>query len=133
MEDGRAVDSKLLWTFGNFSRFVRPGAVRHEITVRGDDGTAKDEGWNEPYGVMCSAYRNADGRWCVVAINYSTDSRQLDLRLDSRKQPKWRGYRTSDEKRENLKPLGIMANEIVLSPRSVTTMVEETGLPRSGR
>ena len=55
MEDGRAVDSKLLWTFGNFSRFVRPGAVRHEITVRNDDGTVKDEGWNEPYGVMCSA------------------------------------------------------------------------------
>lgn len=127
MEDGRAVDSKMLWTFGNFSRFIRPGAVRYEISVRNEDGSVKDEGWNEPYGVMCSAYRNSGGRWCVVAINYSADTRRIDLRLDSRKQVKWRCYRTSDEKDENLKPIGFMANEIDLPPRSVTTLLESAG------
>ena len=133
MENGRAVDSKLLWTFGNFSRFVRPGAVRHEITVRDAEGKVCDEGWNEPYGVMCSAYRNANGRWSVVVINYSSESRQIDIRLDSRKQVKWRAYRTSDVKDENLKPTGVMSGEITLPPRSVTTLLEDKSSPRPKR
>ena len=31
-EPHRAQDSRLMWALGNYSRFVRPGAVRYEIT-----------------------------------------------------------------------------------------------------
>lgn len=58
---GYAVDSKLLWALGNFSRFIRPGAQRFGIHVTSNDGKEINEGFNEPKGVMCSAYRNNDG------------------------------------------------------------------------
>ena len=45
-------DSKLLWTLGNFSRFVRPGAVRLE--VKGDMSAD---------GLMLSAYRLISYPW----------------------------------------------------------------------
>ena len=123
MKDGWAVDSKLLWTFGNFSRFVRPGAVRYEITVRNDDGTVKDEGWNDPYGVMCSAYRNVDGRWCIVAINYSDVQRGAEFNLSVSSKSNWRLYRTSDRPGECLSPVGTTSGRCILPPRSVTTLV----------
>ncbi len=124
MTRGWAVDSKLLWTFGNFSRFVRPGAVRYELTCRDGSGAVRDEGWNEPFGVMCSAYRNADGRWCVVAINYSPDIRAAAFALSGGAEPKWRLYRTSDAPSENLAPVGVSRGRCLLAPRSVTTLVE---------
>ena len=68
MKSGYAVDSRLMWALGNYSRFIRPGAVRYEVSSSADF---------DPYGVMCSAYRNADGSWVVVAINYSEDLKPL--------------------------------------------------------
>lgn len=128
MKNGWAVDSKLLWTFGNFSRFVRPGAVRHEITMRDADGSLRDEGWNEPYGVMCSAYRNADGKWCIVAINYSEEPRGVEFRLSDESNVRWRLYRTSDRTGESLAPVGSSSGRCLLPPRSVTTMC---GMPQT--
>lgn len=58
----RARDSRLLWCLGNYSRFIRPGAVRYDI---------KSDRREDPYGVMASAYQNSDGSWVCVAINYS--------------------------------------------------------------
>ena len=65
---GKAIDSKLMWTLGNYSRFIRPGARRYAMSVT-DGGKLVADGDTQPYGVMTSAYRNADGSWVVVAIN----------------------------------------------------------------
>ena len=56
MRSGYAVDSRLMWALGNYSRFIRPGAVRYEVTSTNEFN---------PYGVMCSAltcrmYRTSD-------------------------------------------------------------------------
>lgn len=103
-------DSKLMWTMGNFSRFVRPGAVRLDV-----EGEMEDE------GLMLSAYRNADGTVAVVAINYSKERRMVALNGKSRKA---RAYRTSDEEGENLKYIGdVNMKKTALPARSVTTFV----------
>ena len=63
-------DSKLMWTLGNFSRFVRPGAIRIEI-----DGKMESE------GLMLSAYRNTDGSTAIVAINYSWEDKPVRINI----------------------------------------------------
>jgi O-glycosyl hydrolase len=112
----RARDSRLLWALGNYSRFVRPGAVRYEV-----------DGPEDPYGLMVSAYRNVDGSWVVVAINYSEkeqpfvpsfsvggDSATVSSALS------WRSYRTSDVDGETLRPVAVTP---ILPSRSITTFV----------
>ena len=114
MKSGHAVDSRLMWALGNYSRFVRPGAVRHEVSC--------SEPFN-PYGVMCSAYRNADGRWVVVAINYGKEDCPFTLRLSNNTSQNWQMYRTSDVEGETLKPVGVTERQTTLPSRSITTFV----------
>jgi len=109
-------DSKLMWTLGNYSRFVRPGAVRLDV-----DGCMDDD------GVMLSAYRNTDGNAVVVAVNYSNSKKiiSVDTKAIGRmKYHKAIAYRTSDVEGENLKNVGrIDMKCATLAPRSVTTFV----------
>ena len=109
----RARDSRLLWALGNYSRFVRPGAVRHHISGTSDD----------PWGLMLTAFRNTDGRWVVVAINYSNEERPLSITLSDGTQPRWQAYRTSDAEGETLKPVSTDNDANGLPPRSITTFV----------
>jgi hypothetical protein len=88
--------------------------VRYEVT----SSTAFN-----PYGVMCSAYRNADGSWVVVAINYSEDLKALSLGFSDTTEGKWQMYRTSDVSGETLKPVGTTTGTVQLAPRSITTFV----------
>ena len=112
----QARDSKLLWAMGNYSRFVRPGAIRYAT-----DDT------DEPTGLMLTAYRNTDGGWVVVVINYAEEERPLQLKMSDRKSHRWQLYRTSDIEGENLKPVGNSDGRAVMAPRSVTTWVEVSG------
>jgi len=105
-------DSRLLWAFGNFSRFVSEGAVRYEVT----NHTDKD-------GVMLSAYKNSDGSWVVVAINYSEKAKPLKLKMSDGSRHQWRLYRTSDAEGETLKPVGTAGMSTTLPARSITTFV----------
>ena len=116
MRSGYAVDSRLMWALGNYSRFIRPGAVRYEVTSTNEFN---------PYGIMCSAYRNADGRWVAVVINYSESLQPFTLHLSDRAPLTCRLYRTSDVSGETLKPIGTVSGQTVLPPRSITTFVEE--------
>ena len=105
-------DSKLMWVMGNFSRFIRPGARRLEV-----------EGAVEPDGLMLSAYRNTDGSTAIVAINYGTTDRTINLRGAGSQA---RAYRTSDVEGENLKLTGtVKLSATPLPARSVTTLVVE--------
>ena len=106
----RGQDSRLLWALGNYSRFVRPGAVRYGADYQED-----------PYGVMASAYKNADGSWVVVAINYSQEARDFRIATSDKKKHQWQAYHTSDVEGETLKPV---KSSKQLPPRSITTFVE---------
>lgn len=120
---GWAVDSKLLWSLGNFSRFIRPGAVRHEIVRYDESGAIVADGDTEPYGIMCSAYRNTDGSWVVVAINYSEEVKPFHIEVPGMDGHKWTMYRTSDIASENLAKTGTVDRDTRLAPRSVSTFV----------
>ncbi len=125
-KDGLLRDSKLLWALGNYSRFVRPGAVRYAMTAeRG--GQPVVEGDTDPHGVMCSAYRNETGQWVVVAINYAEEERAFSFSLRQGTVAQWQLYRTSDRPGENLAPVGVLpgGSPAVLPPRSVTTFVAQ--------
>lgn len=111
----KAWDSRLLWCLGNYSRFIRPGAVRYEVA------SSKKE---NPYGVMVSAYRNEDGSWVVVAINYSDKEQPFTISLGSAEtKALWQPYRTSDAEGETLKPLSPIDGTTKLAPRSITTFI----------
>lgn len=124
MHSGYAVDSKQMWTMGNYSRFIRPGAKRLDVEVTDTAGIVIPDGDTQPYGVMLSAYINKDGKRVVVALNYSERTHPLSLTIDG-VESAWRLYRTSDRSHENLSPVGTVQGKAILPPRSATTFVEE--------
>ncbi|MGX5819353.1 glycoside hydrolase [Chitinophaga lutea] len=64
--DGIVLDSRQLWSFGNFARFVRPGMQRVSAS---NDG-----------GLLTSAYKDAAARKLVlVCVNSSAEERKLAL------------------------------------------------------
>ena len=127
MKTGRAVASKLMWTLGNYSRFIRPGAVRYAIKAFDKNRQEVKEGDTDAKGVMCSAYRNADGRWVMVAINYADEPQAFRFSLSGSQKPgRWHLYRTSDKEGEDLASVGLLSQpSTLLPPRSVTTFVSE--------
>ena len=118
LQNNRVRDSKLMWTLGNFSRFVRPGAVRLDM-----------EGAMGIDGLMLSAYKNTDGSLAIVAINYSKDDRPISIDLSQLSTFNFQlstvtAYRTSDVEGESLKNVGkVDLKKTTLPARSVTTFV----------
>lgn len=126
-KDGRVEDSKLMWVLGNYSRFIRPGAVR--MAVEATDGKRQSipEGDSDPKGLMCSAYRNTDGQWVLVVINYAGCERTFTFDVGSSGVESWQGYRTSDAAGEDLLPVERLNRRqaAVIPARSVVTYVSE--------
>ena len=70
-KDGVVRESKLLWTLGNYARFVRPGMTRVKCEVTPAQSPVD--------GVLATAYRAADGGQVVVLVNLSREERRCDL------------------------------------------------------
>lgn len=124
-KSGFAVDSKLLWSLGNYSRFVRPGAIRYNMTAQDGKGNSLEEGTNDVKGVMASAYRNKDGHWVIVALNYSEHVKPFTIQLSNGSNYTWQQYRTSNISTESLAPIGYTKGRTELAPRSITTFVSQ--------
>ena len=72
--DGTINDNKLLWALGNFSRFIRPGMVRFEITDPDYSETTSVENF------MISGYKNtANNEIVLVCINNTNSNRNITL------------------------------------------------------
>ena len=114
------VDSKLLWAMGNWSRFIRPGAVRYDVMR---DGSKDPDSSTDPYGLMCSAFRNADGSDVMVVINYGNEPETISI--GGVEPGEWKEYRTSDVDGESLSLTGTLPDldAVAIPPRSVTTLV----------
>jgi len=67
LDGNNVTPSKRLWAFGQFSRNVRPGAVR--VGVSG-----------APNGVRAAAFRNVDGSVAVVFINTGTSTASVQVK-----------------------------------------------------
>lgn len=125
MKSGTVIDSKLLWSLGNYSRFIRPGAIRYDISALDNNGNIIKYGDTDTNGIMCSAYKNKDGHWVVVAINYSENTKPFCINMSSKTKTSWTQYRTSDISAESLAPIGSTDGNTSLAPRSITSFVSE--------
>ncbi len=68
---GSLEESKLMWTLGNFSRFIRPGYLRVGLP-----------GVDDLHGLMASAYKAPDdSRLVVVAVNAGTREERIRLHV----------------------------------------------------
>jgi len=117
---GEIYESKMLWALGNFSRFIRPGAVR--IAINRIDGATSLESLN---GVLASAYRTTFGELVVVLLNQYTESQRLKFSGLTDTGLKIHPYLTSSNPEDNLRYLGAMdSNKIIILPgRSIMTCV----------
>lgn len=115
-QDGVFRTSKLLWTLGNYSFFIRPGMVRLS-SVTSTDNTAE---------VMASAYAdNFLKRIVVVLVNSSREDKMIDLSFQSLPAgycvQKYKLYETSV--RSDLQYKGIVGSQLLIPARSVVTLV----------
>ncbi len=69
--DGEVRESKLLWTLGNYSRFIRPGMVRIACSV------TPEQSYED--GLLVSAYKSTDDDLVLVCVNLSIDDKLCDL------------------------------------------------------
>jgi len=136
------VVNKRLWTFANFSRFIRPGFVRVDMEVESLDDvkittrpdpevvlpprdTIKEMFRTAAPAGYVSAYKNPDtGALVVVAVNDTEENLTVQLDLSESLKVDFEVYRTSED--ENMQMLhdvktrdGIL--EVTLRPMSVTT------------
>lgn len=121
--DGRVLPSKLLWALGNFSRFVRPGMVRVEVSCD-DHRSALDAATS----LMVSAYLDKKTkRLVIVAINCTTTMQTLHLEGVKVRGNAFDAYTTS--RTRSLKKSTSRADAIHIAPRSIVTLV---GVVQSG-
>ncbi len=120
---GEFEESKLLWSFGNFSRFVRPGYQRIEL-VNDLFGSEEREAENLMVSSFLSAARD---ELVIVLINYSQENIDvpiLNYGTDD-------GFRVEDDmfnayvtsQTFNLQPSLVSADDITVRGRSIMTLV----------
>lgn len=109
--DGQYEDSKILWAFGNFSRFVRPGAQRIEADLAQE---ASDK-------LLVSAYKDLKRKQSIVVlVNHSSEA--LAINLDGIKTKKIVAYQTTEN--ANLQPVKVnKLSNISIPARSVVTLL----------
>ncbi|SDL62864.1 O-Glycosyl hydrolase [Catalinimonas alkaloidigena] len=110
-EGGSYHESKMLWAMGNYSRFVRPGAVR--VAASSSDGA-----------VLVSSFVHPEQQQSVtVVINPGADTLSLTLDFKNADVQRVRPYIT--DATQSLHPAdGYDARQpLILLPRSVTSLV----------
>ncbi|HSC39692.1 MAG TPA: glycoside hydrolase, partial [Chitinophagaceae bacterium] len=116
-QDGIVLDSKQLWSMGNYSRFIRPGMKRVNASVQGLENPV-----TAAQSVMVSAYKDeASKKLVIVVVNYAKQQNILQLsgisgpagnRLDT--------YLTDGQ--NSLKRSATAADNIVVPASSVLTL-----------
>jgi hypothetical protein len=118
--DGIVLDSKQLWAFGNYSRFIRPGMQRI---------TASLEGINDPVmaagSSMISAFKDATAKKLVIVIiNMGTESKTLQLNSSVKtKNNMLNSYLT--DAINNLKKSTTTTDNILINAKSIVTLTGE--------
>jgi O-glycosyl hydrolase len=115
--DGYIRQSKLLWGFGNYSLFVRPGMKR--IYAGSPDILP-----NQNYGLFTTSFIDPNTKKLVIVImNYGGTTQTISINLKtSTLNGNFTAYSTSQNK--NLqKTKGVNAQNISIQPNSITTLV----------
>lgn len=113
------IESKLLWAFGNFSRFIRPGSVRLKLT-----------GADDKFALLGTAFLNAEAnKLILVFINMSNTPHTLKINVTgfpaTAKLTKYTLFVTSDNSADNLKEYGPLNAQdgVSIAAQSVVTLV----------
>ena len=110
--NGNCYDSKMLWAFGNYSRFITPGMQRIDV-----DAVSKD--------MLVSGYKDAlKDKLVLVFVNASSDEKTITLNENTIASNKKIITYTTDETR-NLEKNIEAVNELNIPARSVVTAVIE--------
>lgn len=122
-QNGRVYDSKMLWALGNYSRFIRPGAVR--VGVSRSDDKSPVQNIN---GLMSSAYLDQqNNQVIIVAVNYSKNDKKISFKLkgldNDQAVAKLTPYVTSADKSLEAGPQVTTDGALTVSARSITTFV----------
>lgn len=116
--DGMVSDSKQLWCFGNFSRFVRPGMVRVSATLTDAPSPALAAGTQ-----MVSAYKDpSTKKFVIVFINMGSNDKTYKLDASGLKLAKNEIITYTTTASKSLKKQTITTDNIMLEGRSVTTL-----------
>jgi hypothetical protein len=108
-----------MWTLGNFSRFVRPDALRVEVT-------SEQAYPDDPTGLMVSAFvHHADRQVTIVLVNTADKVQSVQFNLSGAEVTVFSSYVTSDAEGDNLSPRPQHEAETPwrIEPKSVTTLV----------
>jgi O-glycosyl hydrolase len=108
--DGNFYASKMLWAMGNYSRFIKPGAVRVDAEV-----SSSAEG--KP--LLVSAFKNGKSL-TVVLINPNTSEVTASLNISCAKFQLTSSYLTSQT--DELKAGKVMGDKNVIPARSIITL-----------
>jgi len=104
---GEIYESKLLWTLGNYARFIRPGAKRISVETEAN---------NE---LKISAFKNKNGDIVFVCINRGQENTKIQLNLSG----KAGLYETSSGKNLRFKGEFEVKNPIELPKQSISTLL----------
>jgi len=122
--DGNFHDSKLLWTLGNFSRFIRPEMKR--VTVSRNDGLTDEQTLDQ---LMATAFvSDNDKKLTVVVINQKENEIPLKMNFSNLEVgSKLKIYLTDDNSSNNLTLMGhyTEGDVIKIPPRSVVTITNQ--------
>lgn len=99
--------TKRLWTMGNFSRFIRPGAIRVAAETDAD--------------LKVSAYLSGDGQRIAVVLINNGEARPARLESSAGAFASAEAWTTSAE--HDLAPIEASAARVDLPARSITTVV----------
>lgn len=113
--DGTVLESKQLWCFGNFARFIRPGMKRVTVSVPtlADPVAAAKV-------LMVSAYKSEDENQLVVVL-VNPENKEKIVQLSGLSQLPLNVYTTNATK--NLAKSTATADALTITPLSVTTLV----------
>jgi O-glycosyl hydrolase len=113
--NGNYYDSKMLWTLGNYSRFIRPGFERVEVSVDGN--------FTQNENFLVSAYEQPETKEMVyVFVNSGTNSIEIALKINGNKTNTSKAYITSEV--SNLAEMEIVSSGKVSIPgKSVVTVL----------
>ncbi|MGQ1784889.1 glycoside hydrolase [Saccharicrinis sp. GN24d3] len=115
MFNGNISETKLLWAFGNYSRFVRPGMTRIDVELESDLSLL-----DQATDLQVSAFKDASkAKVVLVFINHKEEDRLV--KLDGIKWKDASIYITDKER--NLDKKKVRNKELLLPKRSVSTLV----------
>ena len=119
--DGEFRDSKLLWSLGNYSLFIRPGMQRL-------DNPSDINYIEDAKSLMSSSYIDEkNNSFVAVYTNISNDSIGVNMKVQnlpkSFKMDSFKMYETSEDK--DLEFIANVSQEFVIPPKSVVTIINK--------